>query len=104
MNTEAKLTKHQILLMLRENPALLRKCKVKRIGLFGSFATGKQTKKSDIDFVVEFSEPTFDNFMALHHSLEKLLGRNIEILTPEGVRSIRVKSVSESILKSLVYV
>ena len=79
------------------------KYKVKRIGLFGSFAAGKQRKRSDIDFVVEFAEPTFDNFMALHDYLAKLFRRKIDLLTPAGVESIRIKSVAESIKKNIVY-
>jgi predicted nucleotidyltransferase len=35
---------------------------VRRIGLFGSFARGEQKDTSDVDILVEFEEPTFDNF------------------------------------------
>jgi predicted nucleotidyltransferase len=38
---------------------------VKRIGLFGSFARGDEKDTSDVDIMVEFEEPTFDNFMKL---------------------------------------
>lgn len=63
-----------------------------------------QTGRSDIDFLVEFEEPTFDNFMNLIDSLEALFRRKVEILTPEGVNSIRVKEMADSIRKSVVYV
>ena len=79
------------------------KYRVKRIGLFGSYATGTSGKESDIDFVVEFEEPTFDNFMALHDYLQRLFRRKIDLLTPAGIESIRIKSVAENIKKSLVY-
>jgi len=77
---------------------------VKRIGLFGSFAKGTERKDSDIDMVVEFKNADFDNFMNLVFYLEKLLGRKVDILTPEGLRSIRVKKVAEDIERSLRYV
>lgn len=57
------------------------------IGLFGSFVRGEQTPASDIDLLVEF-EPgkhTFDNFMELSFLLEDLLGRKVDIVTPEGL-------------------
>ena len=36
---------------------LTKKYKVKSIGVFGSVARGDNTKKSDVDVLVEFSEP-----------------------------------------------
>jgi predicted nucleotidyltransferase len=60
---------------------------VRRIGLFGSFATGKQTPGSDVDVFVEFSstQHTFDNFMDLSFLLEDLFGRKVELVTPQAL-------------------
>lgn len=77
---------------------------VKKIGLFGSFAKGAQRKNSDIDIVVKFEKADFDNFMNLVFYLEKLLGRKVDILTPEGIKSIRIKKVAEDIKRSILYV
>jgi predicted nucleotidyltransferase len=38
-------------------PELRDKFHVIRIGYFGSFANGSQNEKSDLDLLVEFSEP-----------------------------------------------
>ena len=97
------LTRREILRILQGNRDVLLKHKVKRIGLFGSYAVGRQGKSSDIDFVVEFSEPTYDNFIALHNYLAKLFHRKIALLTPAGIDSIRIKSVRENIKKTVVY-
>ena len=35
-------------------PAIRTKFGVKRIGIFGSFARGEQTRKSDIDVLIDF--------------------------------------------------
>ena len=83
---------------------LKRRFGVKRIGIFGSCARGEETPKSDVDILVEFNEPTFDNFMNLSFYLEELFGRKVDILTPEGIRSIRYKEVAENIKRSIVYV
>ncbi len=90
--------------VLRQHQDILKKYKVRRIGLFGSYAKGKQNKRSDIDFLVEFEEPTFDNFMGLIKYLEKLFGKKVDILTPEGVESIRVKEIARNIKRNVVYV
>jgi uncharacterized protein len=58
---------------------------VKRIGLFGSFARGDEKETSDVDIMVEFEQPTFDNFMKLAFFLEDLLGKNVELVTPDSL-------------------
>ncbi len=60
---------------------------VVRIGLFGSFASGCQGPTSDVDLLVEFSPEghTFDNFMGLAFLLDDLLGRRVELVTPESL-------------------
>ncbi len=76
-----QLVETEIFRLLKTNADLLRKFKVRRIGLFGSFARGEQKKHSDLDFLVEFDEPTFDNFMDLAFSLESLFSRKVELIT-----------------------
>mgnify|MGYP001039076984 CR=1 FL=1 len=98
------LTYNEIIKILKDHSDILKKYKVKRIGLFGSFIEGKQKRSSDIDFVVEFEKPSFDNFMDLAFYLEDLFGRKIDILTPEGIRGIRIKEVAKNIERSVVYV
>jgi predicted nucleotidyltransferase len=102
--TKPKLTKAQILSALKKNDELLKQYSVRRIGLFGSYARGQQTPTSDIDFIVEFERPTYDNFYGLCVSLEKLFKRKVEVLTPDAVDSIRVDEVARSIRESVIYV
>lgn len=74
------------------------------IGLFGSCATGEEEPKSDVDIIVEFEEPNFDDFMDLVFYLEDLLDRKVDILTPAGLKGIRIPEVCEDISRSVVYV
>ena len=55
--------------------------------LFGSFVRGEHTASSDIDLLVEFApeKHTFDNFMDVSFLLEEILGRRVEVVTPEGL-------------------
>jgi SOS regulatory protein LexA len=84
-STVAILSKDEIFRQLRAHQDTLDKYNVKRIGLFGSYARSEQTPASDIDFVVEFGEPDFDNFMNLNYFLDDLFGKKVEILTPAGL-------------------
>jgi predicted nucleotidyltransferase len=98
------LTRQDILRALRRNDELLQKHAVRRIALFGSYATGRQSGKSDLDFLVDFERPTYENLLGLSKDLERLFGRKVDILTPQGLESIRVKGIAESIRKTLAYV
>ncbi len=112
-NTKAKkdLTGKEILDILRKHQDTLKKYKVRKIGLFGSYIKGEQKRKSDIDLLVEFDMTAFDenfrglfdNFMDLSSYLEKLFGKKVDILTPVSVDSIRIKEVSEEIKRSVIY-
>jgi len=61
---------------------------VKCIGLFGSFARGEQTAKSDIDLLVEFKPgcKTFDNYMDLKFYLEDLFDRKVDLVIAEAIK------------------
>ena len=60
-------------------PELERRFGVRRIGLYGSYAYGTQTKNSDIDLLVELKEPRFDALAGLYICMEQLLGREVDI-------------------------
>lgn len=81
------MTRDDILATIRENGAELRKLQVRELALFGSFARGEQTDRSDIDFYVEFEETTFDNYMGLRRLLERLFARKIDLLTKASINS-----------------
>lgn len=104
MRERESLTQREIVRTLQAHTETLKQLGVKRIGLFGSYARGRQTGKSDLDFLVEFQKPDYDNFLALTDYLEQLFGKKVDLLTPDGMKGIRVKSVAASIKKSLVYV
>ncbi|MDO9514008.1 MAG: nucleotidyltransferase domain-containing protein [Elusimicrobiota bacterium] len=97
------LTQKKVIRELKENREVLKKYTVKKIGLFGSFVQNRQKVSSDIDFVVEFNKPSFDNLIGLIDYLEKLFGRKVDVLTSEGVKNIRVKKVAEDIKRNLIY-
>lgn len=102
-----KMDKKEIIKLLRENMETMRKVYgVRRIGIFGSAVRNELTSNSDIDIVVEF-EPdriSFKTYGGLVIFLEKLLGREIDLITPDGINNIRIKSVKREIKKETEYV
>ena len=99
------LTKEIILKTLQEQHTYLTtEYGVKRIGLFGSYTRGTTSEASDIDLVVEFQRPIGFKFIELVEYLEKLLGKEVDVLTPAGIQSIRVGNTARTIAESIVYV
>jgi len=89
----------------RHKKELKEKLGVKEIGVFGSYVKGKETKSSDIDIYVEFDlkELTFDKYLGLLEYLENLLGGKIDLITKDGVETIRIPYIKEEIKRSLIY-
>jgi uncharacterized protein len=80
-------TQEQIQRIIDTHRAQLRDLGVCRLGLFGSFVRGEPGPGSDVDLLVEF-EPgrkSFGAFMQLAFYLEDLLGRPVELVTPESL-------------------
>ena len=55
---------------------------LKKVVLFGSYATGKQTEESDIDLLVEFISPSVSLFKVagLKLQLEELTGKSVDVI------------------------
>ncbi|MDD1689148.1 MAG: nucleotidyltransferase family protein [Methanoregula sp.] len=68
-------------------PAIRSRFGVTRIGIFGSFARGEQTRTSDVDVLVDFASgyATLKNFIGLSDHLEALFQKKVDLLTVEGI-------------------
>ena len=84
--------------ILDSNDVLIR-LGVKSIGLLGSFVKNTVRDDSDIDLLVDFlpEQKSYDNFMDLAFFLEELLGRKVEIITPQSLS----KHIGPHILKEV---
>jgi predicted nucleotidyltransferase len=95
-------------ILKKELPDLKDRYGVERIFLFGSFAKGQQTKKSDIDMLVDIKKPLGLEFVALADRLEEILGRKVEVATYDHYKrsfhNPRYKHIAEGIKKSLIHV
>ena len=103
--TTRVLTRGELIKVLRqEQPFLKSRFGVKKMAIFGSFAKDQATAKSDVDILVKFSRPVGWEFITLIDYLEKKLGRKADVLTPAGIKSIRVKKIAQDIRRSLINV
>lgn len=80
------LTKAKIIKFLETHRKKLKDLGVTRIGLFGSFAKGKQHSKSDLDFLVTLKEETFDSYMDIKFLLEKVFKRKVDLVIEKNLK------------------
>jgi uncharacterized protein len=75
---------------------------VKTIGVFGSYVRNKQTKRSDVDILVEFEKghKDFFNYIRLKYYLEASLGRKVDLVIKEAIKP----RLRERIFNEVVYV
>ena len=81
-------------------PVLAEKFHVSTIGYFGSYTSGQQTTNSDLDILVEFSQPVGWGFFTLERFLEEYFGLRVDLVTRNALKD-RIK---ESILNQVQYV
>ena len=94
-------TLQSILQTLRQHkPELQRKYPVSTIGVFGSYARGDATDKSDIDIAVEISETMGLDFIAMADEIEDLFGMKTDVVP---MRSIKPEYL-QYVKKDIVYV
>ncbi len=81
------MSKKDIEKILRRNKAIFKKYKVNKVGIFGSFVTGKTKKKSDVDLLVEFEDviDLFD-FVHLTDEIQKVLKVKVDLSTPDAIK------------------
>jgi predicted nucleotidyltransferase len=67
-------------------PELTERFHVSSIGYFGSYARGQQNGASDLDLIVEFSQPIGWAFFTLEGFLEQSLGITVDLTTKNGLK------------------
>lgn len=94
-------TRQQLEATLRDlMPRLAAQFHVRRLGYFGSFATGQPSATSDVDILAEFSEPLGWEFFELEELLETALQRKVDLVTPEALK----RQLRDQILAQVRYI
>jgi len=95
-------SKEYILSEMKQHKGELQILGIVRIGLFGSYVRGEQSKKSDIDILIEFEpeKENFDNYMSVYDILENIFkNEKVEIVTKNGLSPY----IGPQILKEVIY-
>jgi len=77
---------------------ILKKNKIKKAGVFGSYVRGEQKKNSDIDILIEPTKGMGLEFVGVKLELENELGRKVDLVTYKGIHPL----IKRKILKEEV--
>lgn len=92
------LTRYQDLLR-RALPELRSRYAVRDIGIFGSYATGKARRDSDLDLLVDFDRvPSLFRLVELELDLTELLGIKVDLAMKDSLKA----TVRQRILEEVV--
>jgi hypothetical protein len=92
------MTPPDVLETLRAHREEIRALGARRLGLFGSVARGEATAASDVDLLVDLDSRTFDRYMDLKLYLEDLLGRRVDLVLADRIKSeLRDRILAETI-------
>lgn len=79
-------------------PTLKKEFKVREIGIFGSCVRGEESEDSDVDILVEFSEPVGWEFVDVKEFLQEVLGRKVDLVTLRALKpQLRGKTLKGTI-------
>ncbi|MBW1981278.1 MAG: nucleotidyltransferase family protein [Deltaproteobacteria bacterium] len=90
--------KAAVLNTIRENRELLEQFHVRSLAVFGSVVRGEAGQDSDIDILVEFESGArvgLFTLARLQRSLEEILGRPVDLATPNALHKALKKDILE---------
>jgi len=78
-------------------PELVKRFHVQSIGLFGSVLRDDFSPSSDIDILVEFSQPVGIEFIDLADYLEQHLQKKVDLVSRNGIQEKYFKVIEQEV-------
>lgn len=86
-------------LLIRLKPELSSKYSVSAIGLFGSIVRNDfSSLKSDVDIIVDFSEPIGIQFIELADFLEEKIKQKVDLVSKNGIKPKYLLAIESDIV------
>jgi predicted nucleotidyltransferase len=79
-------------------PELTDRYHVSSIGLFGSIVRDDFTPESDVDIIVDFSQPVGIEFVDLADLIEERIGKTVDLVSKRGIKPRYLEEISSEIL------
>lgn len=93
------LTKEDILKFLREHKDFFKKeFAIDKIMLYGSYARGEESDKSDVDVLIKSKIKSFDKQYKLKVFLEKNLKKEVDVVYCDSVHPFLMQFIEEDLI------
>jgi len=79
-------------------PSLMSRYYVSELGLFGSVVRNDFSGESDIDILVDFSQPIGIEFIDLAEELETRLKRKVDLVSKKGIKPQYLKTIQADLI------
>ena len=79
-------------------PELEKKFHVSSIGVFGSVARNDYSESSDVDIIVDFSQPIGIEFIDLADLLEEKFHEQVDLVSKKGIKPQYFSSIENEIV------
>jgi len=74
---------------------VLKRYKVNKAGIFGSYVRGEQKKGSDVDIIIEPPKGIGFKFVSIALELEEKLNKKVDLLTYKGIHPLIKKKIMQ---------
>ncbi len=85
-------------ILFRLKPELIDKYHISSIGLFGSVVRNDFTPTSDVDIIVDFSQPIGIEFVDLADYIETKLQKNVDLVSRKGIKPKYYQAIESEII------
>jgi len=87
-----------IQILQQHKEELFKKYPLKSMALFGSYSRGEETKDSDVDVMVELSEPNARAFINLSYELAEIVQKKVDLVSKGGVKERYMRAIKNDLL------
>lgn len=84
--------------LAQNRPRLAARYPIQRLALFGSYARNEATPDSDVDILVEFSQPVGLQFLELAAELEQLLHTPVDLVSRNGIKPAYFSAIEPDLI------
>ena len=87
-------------ILKQKKPFLLKRYKIKELGIFGSYLRAEEGKRSDVDLLIDFRRsPSFLEFMEIENYLADSLGMKVDLVMKSSLKP----RIGQHILREVEY-
>jgi predicted nucleotidyltransferase len=93
------MTRQEIIESLQQYKKTARKYPIARLGLFGSFARGENTKHSDIDILIDFNNEIGWEYFDLANELKQLFaGYKVDVVSRRAIPDLYWNEIKNEVV------